>query len=98
MTLPNTLEQQLDQIERALDSYVEHGTDHELFIAGYLHGHVSLCTSQLFTQPEPSIHVLNEIVKQSLDEAFANHELADSDQDSVLQMWQQLISRLSLTN
>ena len=67
-------------MEASLDSFVEHGSDHELFLAGYLHGHFSLVTSEAQLASDLCTRALLARMQQSLSEAYENKELCVEDQ------------------
>lgn len=83
-------------VEKYFDSVVEHGTDHELFISGYLSGHFSLVVSQAEQQHEFMLKLLDNRMQDSLSIAFVNQELIEQDQTDVLALWDRLF-RLNST-
>ncbi|GAB2686267.1 YfcL family protein [Aliiglaciecola aliphaticivorans] len=86
------LEEFIQQAESQLDAVVETGTDDELFIAGYLHGHFSLVVSQALSSEQANIKTLNKLLTENLDSAFAQKELEPEDQQKVILLWQSLIN------
>lgn len=80
----------LDQAEAQLDKVVDNGSDQELFIASYLHGHFSLAVSQALQSEVPNVDGLNTVLLKNLQDAFDNHELEPVDQQQVLKLWSQL--------
>lgn len=80
----------VQQTEQALDAVVDTGTDQQLFIASYLHGHFSLLVAQLLQQQGYTIDRLDALVQQSLASAFAAQELEPADQQQVLALWSSL--------
>jgi hypothetical protein len=76
--------------EQFFDSVVEHGTDHELFISGYLSGHFSLVVSQAEQQHEFILALLDGRMRDSLSLAFENQELVLQDQNDVVLLWERL--------
>ena len=78
------------QIETSLDRYIDIGTEDELFVSGYLHGHFSLVASRALQQPNSSIELLKSLLLNSLDKAFANNELDEEYQQKVISMWNKL--------
>ena len=78
-------------IEKALNAFVETGTDEELFLSGYLHGHFSLVVSQAQLSQQTSPEQLDQRMQESLNEAFQAGELEEQDQRQVLTMWQSLL-------
>ena len=84
------IEQFVDKIETALDSFIDTGTEDELFISGYLHGHFSLATSLALQQPNPDVELIQSKLMHSLQKAFDNSELDQDYQQRVYSMWNQL--------
>lgn len=72
------------------DQVVEDGTDQELFVASYLNGHFSLAVSQAIKMAAPDLVVLDQIMQESLKNAFDNQELSEQDQLQTLALWRQL--------
>ena len=89
----NELSYFIQQTENYLDQVVEHGNDQELFIASYLQGHFAVEAGQSQVQGMTQIAQLSELMKTSLDNAFANNELVADDQAQVLDLWQLLLAR-----
>ncbi len=86
-----TVEQKIENIEAQLLDAVNLVSDDELFFASYLHGHFDLVIVQTMAQPEPSVSLMDQIMQQSLAKAFANGELDQEEQESVIALWQNLI-------
>ena len=84
-------EQFLQKADAAFEQVVNSGTDQELFIASYLQGHFDLVVSQALQQQQANLSALDELMQQSLSQAFANKELEQNDQQQVLAFWQQLL-------
>lgn len=82
----------VDLTEEKLDEYVVSGSDEELFIASYLHGHFSLAVSQTLQSQKQSTDELNKVMQANLQSAFDNNELESSDQKKVFAMWSSLIN------
>ncbi|GAA0858434.1 YfcL family protein [Aliiglaciecola litoralis] len=91
----NEFEQSVEQIENKLDQTVEWGSDDELFISSYLHGHVSLAVSHAELSQQKTLKQLDALVSTSLQDAFANNELELVDQQKVTRLWSQLIDQAS---
>ena len=89
----NELSYFIQQTENYLDQVVEHGNDQELFIASYMQGHFAVEAGQSQVQGMTQIAQLSELMKTSLDNAFANNELVADDQAQVLDLWQLLLAR-----
>ena len=82
----------VEYVEARLDETVEQGSDQELFVAGYLHGHFSLVVSQVELMGDLCITKLDEALQKSLQDAFAQNELEEEDQGQVYRMWQKIFS------
>jgi hypothetical protein len=88
--------QYLDSKEAFLDSYIDSGSDHDLFIASYIHGHFSVIAANLLNamnEPKNKNIKLTEwqektqlMLVNSIDKAIENNELASSDASDVLIM------------
>ncbi|GAA6185199.1 MULTISPECIES: YfcL family protein [Alteromonadaceae] len=85
------LENFIQQAESQLDGVVETGTDDELFIAGYLHGHFSLVVSQALSSEQANIETLDTLLSENLNSAFEQKELEPEDQQKVLMLWQSIL-------
>ncbi|MCC2605904.1 YfcL family protein [Planctobacterium marinum] len=83
----NNFEALVDNIQLKFDQVVEQGSDQDLFVAGYLSGHFSLVVSQCQLQGQESIEALNQGMLASLDKAFADGELEETDQSDVKAFW-----------
>lgn len=79
-------------IENQLDNVVDHGSDDELFIASYLQGHFAVISRPLEMEQNATVALLDETVKESLQQAFNNNELEPDDQKKVTALWQKLIT------
>lgn len=78
------------KVEHYLDSIVDTGTEQELFIAGYLHGHFSLVVSQIESDGNDDKQRLDSAMLNSLQQAFEQGELEQDDQQQVFALWQKL--------
>ena len=83
-----TFDNYIDEVEQKFDSFIDHGTDHELFLSGYLHGHFSLIVSQASLAGDVSIQAVDKRMRDSLREAFAKGELEADDQAQAYAMWE----------
>ena len=83
----NQIETFIEYVETSLDKYIDSGTDDELFVSGYLHGHFSLIASRALQQSNPDIELINAMLTTSLEKAFANNELDQEYQHKVYSMW-----------
>ena len=90
LELDNDIERFIEYVETSLDNYIDTGTEDELFISGYLHGHFSLAASRALQQPNTDIVMLNTMLTESLENAFANNELEHEYQLKVYSMWNEL--------
>ena len=85
-----TFEQYVIALEEALLSFVEHGSDSELFLSSYLQGHVDVIIAEHFLRSHSDASSVFEQVKQSLQSAFNDNELEVEDQKAVSFMWAKL--------
>ena len=95
--------QYLDTKEAFLDSYIDTGSDHELFIASYIHGHFSVIAANMLNamnEPKNKTITLIEWQEQtqlmlvgSIDKAILNNELANADANDVLIMREALFKQ-----
>jgi hypothetical protein len=75
--------------EAFLDSFIDKGSDHDLFIASYIHGHFSVVAANLLnTINETSDKSLDLLqyqeqtmlsLSRSIERAIANNELSKTD-------------------
>ena len=86
----SSFEQFVIQIEQSLHEVVDTGTDQQLFIASYLHGHFSLVVAQLQQHQHVGVAELDRNLQASLQSAFDNNELEASDQQQVMSLWFEL--------
>jgi hypothetical protein len=74
-----------DKMQAHLDSFIETGSDQELFIASYLHGHFDVAVADTDKKLESAaenfspIAALQERLSHQLEKAFANEELSSED-------------------
>lgn len=80
-------EQYCAAIEAAFDATVEQGSDDELFMAGYLHGHFSLVVARCELDASVTITALQSAMQESLQQAFEKGELDGDDQQQVQRFW-----------
>ena len=84
----------IDIIEAQLDKIVDSGSDDEIFIASYFHGHFSLAESrvpELNEATDDKMAHLRQILTHNLTEAFANRELDDADQHKIWALFERLV-------
>ncbi|MDC1346262.1 YfcL family protein [Glaciecola sp.] len=86
----STFAEFIEGVEQDLDNIVVNGTDDELFISSYFHGHFSLAVSMVPDASENSVNNLDDILTQNLTDAFANQELDKPDQKKIWTLWQRL--------
>lgn len=89
-TVKQTFSLFVDDVQTELDKVVLKGSDQQLFIASYLTGHFSLLHSHAKSNDDYSFEAIDDYMISSLNVAFANKELAEADQQQVLDLWQQL--------
>lgn len=87
---PQDVVEKIAKIEAALDDVVNHGDDDELFIASYLQGHFAVESRQLEMQENATMQQLNDNMTESLNRAFANNELEQTDAKLVSALWARL--------
>ena len=79
--------EQTDKMQAHLDSFIVDGSDHELFIASYLHGHFDVAVAnveKLIEKGEENpISRLHSTLQVQLKSAFENNELSDQDAQQV---------------
>ena len=80
----------VDTIEAQLDMIVDSGTDDELFIASYFHGHFSLAVSQVPDNVDDKIVFLRQTLTANLHDAFVNRELENADQQKIWTLLERL--------
>ncbi|MDG1122414.1 MAG: YfcL family protein [Glaciecola sp.] len=80
----------IDAVEQDLDNIVVNGSDDELFISSYFHGHFSLAVSMVSDTSQDLLSSLDEILTQNLTDAFTNQELDKPDQQKIWNLWQRL--------
>lgn len=90
------LHQYLDQKEYFLDQFIDSGSDQELFVASYIHGHFSVIAANIvsvlsqansqdytFEQYQQSfVSMLSTSVQRAID----NNELDNKDAEQVINM------------
>jgi len=83
--------EQTDKMQAHLDSFIVDGSDHELFIASYLHGHFDVAVAnveKLIEQGEEHpISMLHQMLQAQLQGAFKNNELNDQDAEQVSELF-----------
>lgn len=97
------LESHLDRQEQFLDSFIDSGSEQDLFIASYIHGHFSVVAvnflNTIQTSSESRLSSLTETdvlnsfnleLKDSVNQAISKGELEQSDAKLVLNKLNQL--------
>jgi len=83
--------EQTDKMQAHLDSFIADGSDHELFIASYLHGHFDVAVAnveKLIEKGEENpISTLHSKLQVQLKSAFENNELSDQDAQQVSELF-----------
>ena len=95
--------QYLDIKEAFLDAFIDKGSDHDLFIASYIHGHFSVVSANLLNEINESSHQSSDLLQyqeqtaralsQSIDVALANSELSTGDASDVKVMLEALFRK-----
>jgi hypothetical protein len=87
----------VDSMVAVLDSFIADGSDQELFIASYLHGHFDLAIvkaekADVAITPDESARIsfLEQTLIEQLQLAFDNNELESNDQIEVLNLVKRL--------
>jgi hypothetical protein len=83
-----------DKMQVHLDSFIADGSDHELFIASYLHGHFDVAVAnveKLIERGEDNpISTLQATLDAQLQKAFENNELSSEDAGQVTALFNSL--------
>jgi len=83
-----------DKMQAHLDSFIADGSDHELFIASYLHGHFDVAVAnveKLIERGETNpISTLQATLDAQLQKAFENNELSSGDAGQVTALFNSL--------
>jgi len=83
-----------NKMQAHLDSFIVDGSDHELFIASYLHGHFDVAVAnveKLIEQGEDNpISNLQMTLDKQLKKAFENNELSSQDAEQVISLFNSL--------
>lgn len=104
--MANALKDYFERQEAFLDSFVEHGSDQELFAASYLHGHFSLIAASVLSGAEQGlsehqvalqdvqlIEQFKHLFERHVIQAVADGEVEGNDADDVMQLMQHLLAR-----
>ena len=90
-----TINDVIHHAEGYFTQVVEQGSDQQLFIAGYLHGHFSLVLAQVNRQNLEAVQQFKALLLANLEQAFAQQELESADQAETLLLVEQLFSLTS---
>lgn len=95
--LHQQFEQFLQQCESFLDSYIDAGSEQELFVSSYIHGHFSVVAASFhnlddYSELEQLVLAFQQQLKQGIDNAIANNELSSEDAEHVQSMLDKLFS------
>lgn len=95
--------QYLDMKEAFLDAFIDKGSDHDLFIASYIHGHFSVVAANLLNainessdQPFDLLQYQEQTaltLRQSINTAIKNNELSKTDATDVKVMLEALFNK-----
>lgn len=95
--------QYLDTKEAFLDAFIDKGSDQELFIASYIHGHFSVVAAKVLNAMNESTHQHCDLLqyqeqtmltlRQSIETAIANNELSQTDTSDVKAMLEVLFTK-----
>ncbi|MBF7072517.1 YfcL family protein [Glaciecola sp. MH2013] len=85
-------------MQLTLDSFIDSGSDQELFIASYLHGHFDVAVANIDKQLEKQtlsttpIKALQSQLSEQLNDAFDANELSEDDARQVKALVKRLFS------
>ncbi len=86
-----TLDAYFEHKEAFLDSFIDAGSEQELFVSSYIHGHFSVAAAQSISNSRNTS--LTELIdgfearlEQSIATAVSNNELSDNDAIDVTKM------------
>lgn len=83
-----------DTKEAFLDAFIDHGSEQELFISSYIHGHFSVEAAKVCSlanmQVSQRIAMFETNLRLAIDNAIGNQELASSDASDVVAMLEQV--------
>lgn len=93
MSVTEAFYTKVDNMIAVLESFIADGTDQELFIASYLHGHFDLAIVKAekvelakSSDEAERISYLKQALIEQLQLAFDNNELEENDQADVFQL------------
>ncbi len=97
MSVTEAFYTKVDSMVAVLESFIADGSDQELFIASYLHGHFDLAIvkaekADVAVTPDESARILflEQALIEQLQLAFDNNELENNDQIEVLNLVKRL--------
>jgi hypothetical protein len=95
MTL-DKFEKAVDRCQELFDTFVDQGTDEELFISSYLSGHFDLIVGQAFIKKNYAFFDLDRSIINSLEAGFETDNLTADEQEKALQLWHRLSSNFEV--
>ncbi len=100
--LLNEVDKYLDRKEAFLDKFIESGSEHDLFVASYIHGHFSVIAANVMrfaSDPSAAQFTLSDLcanadrlLQESINTAIMNNELSESDAKEVIAMLDKLFT------
>lgn len=91
---PEVFVEQVLAIDAALDDVVNHGSDDDLFIASYLQGHYAVIARKLEMSADACLDLLDHDMTMSLQDAFDNKEVDETDADKIQLLWARLLDQV----
>lgn len=85
----------VDAIDEFLFEPVENGSEDDLFIASYLHGHFSVVAAGVADDHQSPLSAMDEGMKSSLEKAFSNNEVTLEDAEKVSALWRKVVTKFS---
>ena len=73
-----------------IDAMVATASEDELFVGGYLRGHISLAVARAELEGKTLVRDVKSYVLRSLNEAILQGELSEQDEALVQEMWKRL--------
>ena len=73
-----------------IDAMVATASEDELFVGGYLRGHISLAVARAELEGKTLVRDVKSYVLRSLNEAILQGELSEQDEVLVQEMWKRL--------
>jgi hypothetical protein len=79
----------LEAKERFLDQFIDHGSEHALFVSSYIHGHFSVVAANMphtLVNLDEFTSTFKARLYSTVEQAIANKELSSDDANAVLEM------------